>query len=121
MRLIAAHAMQHRLEQRLLDAIDHHVIDAARPLAVEVLEIPLYGPAHDTRHFIVVHHAASPSMYCRRRPRAESSAKNSFTAASCSAQVCNWFMPWRNAADPANPLVYQEMCLRATRTPVCSP
>jgi len=30
-------------------------------------------------------------------------------------------MAWRNALLPISPLVYQEMCLRATRTPVTSP
>jgi hypothetical protein len=35
--------------------------------------------------------------------------------------VGNWFIAWRKAAEPTSPLVYQEMCLRATRTPVSMP
>src|SRR5688572_30042043 len=117
MRLVSLDAMQHRLEQRLLDAIDDHVVHPPRALAVEVLEIAFDGSAHDARHFVLVRHAGSSSVYCRRRPRPASSAKNSFTANNCSAQVCSWFMAWRNAAEPARPFVYHEMCLRATRTP----
>ena len=43
-------------------------------------------------------------MYCRRRPRSPSSAKNSFTAASCSAHVCNWFMRVAERRRPGQPL-----------------
>ena len=43
--------------------------------------------------------------------------KKASTAASCASQVSSWFMRWRNSAERARPLVYQDMCLRATFTP----
>src|SRR3982074_2609941 len=75
--LIALDPVKYGLEQRLLDAVDHHVVNASGALPVEILKVAFDGSAHDPRHLILVHHAASTSLYCRRRPRSARSAKNS--------------------------------------------
>src|ERR1043166_2649787 len=61
MRLVALDPVQHRFQQRFLDATDHHLIDGARFFAVKVLEIAVDRPADAARHLVLVDHAASSS------------------------------------------------------------
>src|SRR3989344_2344583 len=101
-------------EQRLFHLADHHVVHARGLLAVEVVEIALHGLfyARRQRRLAVFGHAASSRTWA---------SKNSRTRDSCTAQVSAWLTRWRNAAPLRRPLLYQEMCLRAMRTPLYSP
>ena len=67
---------------------------------------------------LVRHCQAGSFVYCSSFDRALCSSKKRFTVPICFSTVSRVFMCARNAAEPASPLVYQEMCLRAMRTPV---
>src|SRR3989344_3114795 len=113
--LVALGVFHHDFEQRLFHLVQHHLVDVGHLFAVKVVEILLHRAlhAHGDRSFAVLGHAAIRSSTC--------AAKNSRVSASCSATVSTRLTALRNSAPPTRPLLYQEMCLRATRTPVCSP
>src|SRR3977135_1706913 len=59
--LIPFSPVEHELEHRTLDVLEHHVVDGARLCPVEVLEVPLQRPADTVRDLVCLPHAASSS------------------------------------------------------------
>src|SRR6266567_6761064 len=59
-RLIPLGAVEHDLEHRPLDVLDHHVVDGARLCPVEVLEVPLQRPADAIRDLARLLHFPAP-------------------------------------------------------------
>src|SRR3989344_5996297 len=113
--LVALGVLHHDFEQRLFHFVQHNLVDTRYLFAVQVVEILLHRALHarGDRAFAILGHAAIRSSTWV--------AKNARVSASCSATVSTRLTALRNSAPPTRPLLYQEMCLRATRTPVCSP
>src|SRR6266480_6644305 len=61
--LISLGPVEHELEHRTLDVLEHHVVDGARLCPVEVLEVPLQRPADAVRDLVgLPHTAVSPGL-----------------------------------------------------------
>ena len=125
-RLVAVGLAQDDFEHRALDVADNHVVDGAGLLAVEILEIVFQRAPDAVGDFAAAGWAGFDSC-CEFLDvvetvvlRGEVEEEGIDRGELCSI-VGNWFMAWRKAAEPASPLVYQEMCLRAMRTPVSLP
>src|SRR6266480_4298604 len=56
--LVSLGPVEHELEHRTLDVLEHHVVDGARLCSVEVLEVPLQRPADAVRDLVGLPHTA---------------------------------------------------------------
>lgn len=113
--LIAADVSHDGFQQRTLDLGNDHVVYIGRFFAIEIIEISLHRGFNARGDGSPTFFHAASLVVCNCAP------KNSRTMASCCPADSTRLTRFRNTDPPVSPLLYQEICLRATRTPVCSP
>src|SRR3990167_5680971 len=126
--LVAFGLLHHDLQQRLLHHAENHVVHAVGLHAAQVLEVTLQAVADALLDVFLAHAscARTSSLAARlvagsRRWVSARRSKNAVTARSWAAQSSMRFIWSRKATPPGRSRTAQPMCLRALRTPDCSP
>ena len=124
--------VHHHVEQRLLDRVHDHLVHRMRLGAAQVLEVgSRLSRMHSSMCFLLMQRSGSEAHLfvvgrrCAERqplvPVGERVEPVGHGATAATSQLSSVFMCARNASPPGSARTAQPMCLRALRTPACSP